>query len=43
MPSAMRSLFPVRYNILALLFLVSLLTFLDRVNISVAGKYINEA
>jgi len=35
--------FPVRYKILALLFLVSLLTFLDRVNISVAGKYINEA
>ncbi|HSQ77615.1 MAG TPA: MFS transporter [Nitrospirota bacterium] len=34
---------PVRYKILALLFLVSLLTFLDRVNISVAGKYINEA
>jgi ACS family glucarate transporter-like MFS transporter len=35
--------FPVRFKILALLFLVSLLTFLDRVNISVAGKYINEA
>lgn len=34
--------FPVRYKILALLFLISLLTFLDRVNISVAGKYINE-
>lgn len=33
----------VRYNILALLFLISLLTFLDRVNISVAGKFINEA
>ncbi len=33
---------PIRYNILALLFLISLLTFLDRVNISVAGKFINE-
>jgi ACS family glucarate transporter-like MFS transporter len=42
MPSAKRDRFPVRYKILALLFLVSLLTFLDRVNISVAGKYINE-
>jgi ACS family glucarate transporter-like MFS transporter len=43
MPSTREPLFPVRYRILALLFLVSLLTFLDRVNISVAGKYINEA
>ncbi len=43
MPNVTRPLFPVRYKILALLFLVSLLTFLDRVNISVAGKYINEA
>ncbi len=43
MPNVTRPLFPVRYRILALLFLVSLLTFLDRVNISVAGKYINEA
>ncbi|TPW10759.1 MAG: major facilitator superfamily protein, partial [Halothiobacillaceae bacterium] len=34
---------PVRYNILALLFLISLLTFLDRVNISVAGTFINAA
>jgi ACS family glucarate transporter-like MFS transporter len=42
MPSTKPPLFPVRYKILALLFLVSLLTFLDRVNISVAGKYINE-
>ncbi len=43
MQSAKQTLIPVRYKILALLFLVSLLTFLDRVNISVAGKYINEA
>jgi len=43
MTSARIDAFPVRYKILALLFLVSLLTFLDRVNISVAGKYINEA